>query len=109
MRPTPLEIAAEDVLRRPSVTNDRSREVLAEDFRGNTTPTALSDPVQRVFGRPKRPDPRLLTVAFEACFVDMNHVSLLDLLTELLVLAATGARSALGRMPGGRAGEFEFV
>ncbi len=48
--PAPLEIAAEGRIGRPSVTNDRSREVLTEDFRGNITPTTLSDRVQRVLG-----------------------------------------------------------
>jgi len=38
MCPTPLEIAAEGRISRPPVTDDRSREVLAEDFRGNITP-----------------------------------------------------------------------
>jgi len=41
MCPTPLEIAAEGRISRPPVTDDRSREVLAEDFRGNITPTTL--------------------------------------------------------------------
>jgi hypothetical protein len=51
----------------------------------------------------------LLTVAFAARFVDVNHLSILDLATDLLGLAATGARSALGRVPRGRAREFQSV
>jgi hypothetical protein len=51
----------------------------------------------------------LLTVAFDACFVDVDYLSLLNLLTDLLVLAATDARSALGRVPRGRAREFKLI
>jgi len=56
--------------------------------------------------RPERPDPRLLTLAFDPGFVNMNDLCLLDLSSNLFVFAATGARSALGRVPRGRAREF---
>jgi len=55
------------------------------------------------------PDPRLITVKFDACFVDVNHADILDILTDLLVLTSTGVRSALGRVPRGYTREFEFV
>jgi len=41
MCPTPLEIAAEGRINRPPVTDDRSREVLAEDFRGASSHDSL--------------------------------------------------------------------
>jgi len=42
MCPAPLKITAERWIRRPPIADDRSREVLAEDFCGNITPTTLS-------------------------------------------------------------------
>ena len=109
MRPTPLEVATEGRIRRPPVTDDRSREVLAEDFRGNITSTTLPDRVQRVFLGGERPDPRLFAVAFDASLVNVDNVGLLDLAANLLVLTATGARSALGRVPRRRARELQSM
>ncbi len=57
---------------------------------------------ERVLLGPERPDPCLLTVPLDAGFVNVDDVGILDLPTNLLVLAATGARSALGRVPRGR-------
>ena len=74
-------------------------EVLAEDFRGNITSATLSDCVQRVLVRPERPDPRLFAITLDAGFVDMDDVRVLNLLADPLVFTATGARSALGRVP----------
>jgi hypothetical protein len=48
----------------------------------------------------------LVTAAFHASFINVDDVSILDLAANLFVLAATGARSALGRVPRGRAREF---
>ena len=102
MRPTPLEVAAEGRICRPPITDDRSREVLAEDFCGNITSSTLPDRVQRVVLGGERPDPCLFTVSFDSSLVNVDNVGLLYLVADLLVLTATGARSALGRVPRGR-------
>ena len=109
MRPTPLEVAAEGRIRRPASTDDRSREVLAEDFRGNITSSTLPDRVQRVVLSGERPDPRLFSVAFDLSLVNVDNVGSLDLVADLLVLTATGARSALGRVPCRRARQLQSV
>ncbi len=41
MCPAPLKIIAERWIRHPPIGDDRSREVLAEDFRGNITFASL--------------------------------------------------------------------
>ena len=99
MRPTTLEIAAEGRIYRPTITDDRSREVLTEDFFGNIASATFSDCIQRVVLGRERPDPRLFAVAFDSSLVSVNNVGLFDLVADLLVLVATGARSALGRVP----------
>src|SRR5699024_12422056 len=95
------EIPAEGWIRCPAVTDDGSVEVLSEDFFGHVTAAALADSVQRVLVGAERPDPGLLSIELVAGFVHVDHVSLLDLGANVLVLAATGARSALGRVPRG--------
>lgn len=82
MRPTPLE----GQIRRPVITDDRSREVLAENFRGNTTSLTLPDRVQRVVLGGERPDPRLYAVLFDPGLVNMDNIGLLDLVADLLIL-----------------------
>ena len=57
----------------------------------------------------ERPNSNLFTVKLVSCFVDVNYVSLLDLDTDLLVLAATGARSVLGRALHGREARVQTV
>jgi hypothetical protein len=109
VRPTSLEVAAKSWVRRPPVTDDRSREVLAEDFCGNITPSTLPDRVQRMVLGGERSDPRLFAVAFDSSLVNVDNVGLLDLAANLLVLTATGARSALGRIPRRRTRQFQFV
>ena len=109
MRLIPLEGAAEGRIRRPAITDDRSREVLAEDFRGNITSSTLSDRVQRVVLGGERPNPHLFTVAFDSCLVNVDNVGLLDLASDLFVFTATGARSALGRVPRGRSRQLQAV
>jgi hypothetical protein len=103
VRPAPLEITGEGWIGRPAVTDDGSVEVLAEDFFGNVTAATFADSVQRLLVGSECPDPDLLTIELVAGFIDVNHISLLDLRTNLLVLTATGARRALGRAPRGRA------
>jgi hypothetical protein len=41
----------------------------------------------------------LFTLAFDTGFVNVNNLCLLNLSSNLFVFAATGARSALGRVP----------
>jgi hypothetical protein len=109
VRPAPLEVPAEDWIRRPAVTYDGSIEVLSEDFFGNVTAAAFADSIQRMQVGAERPEPDLLPIELVSCLVDVNHVGLLDLGTDLLVLAATGARSALGRAPRGRRRKLQSV
>ena len=71
MRPTPLEVAAEGRICRPAITDDRSREVLAEDFFGNIASATFSDCIQRVVLGRERPDPRLFAVAFDSSLVNV--------------------------------------
>jgi len=47
----------------------------------------------------------LFTLSFDTGFVNVNDLCLLNLAADLFVFAATGARSALGRVPRGRARE----
>jgi hypothetical protein len=103
MLPTPLEIAIKRRIRRPAITDDRSREVLAEDFFRNITSMTLLDYVQCVTLGDERPDPRLFAGASDSGLVDVDNVSLLYLAADAFVFAATGARGALGRVPRGRA------
>jgi hypothetical protein len=109
VRPAPLEVPAEGWIGCPAVTDDDSVEVLSEDFFGNVTSSTLPNSVQRVLIGTERSDPDLLPVELVACFVDVDHVGLLDLSTNLVVLAATGARSALGRAPRGRRRKLQSV
>jgi hypothetical protein len=102
--PTPLEVAAESRIRRPSIANDCSREVLAQDFCGNITSLCFSDGIQRVLGCSKCPDPHLHIFPFDAGFVNVDDSSVLN----LFVLPATGARSALDRVPRGRACQYQW-
>jgi len=55
--PTSLEIAAEGRIRRPTIIDNHSREILPKDFRGNIASSTLSDCVQRVFLGGERPGP----------------------------------------------------
>ena len=91
MRSIPLEVATEGRICRPAITHDCSREVLAEDFRGNITSSTLPDRIQRVVLGSERPDPRLLAVSFDSGFVNVDNVGLLDLAADLFVFTATGA------------------
>jgi hypothetical protein len=59
--------------------------------------------------RSERPDPCLLAVSFDAGFVHIDDIGVLNLAANLFVLTATGARSALGRVPRGRGREFQSV
>ena len=57
----------------------------------------------------ERPDPCLLAVSFDSGLVNVDNVGLLDLAADLFVFTATGARSALGRVPRGRARQLQSV
>jgi hypothetical protein len=109
VRPAALKVPAEGWIRCPAVTDDGSVEVLSEDFFGHVTAAALANSVQRLLVGAERPEPKLLSIELVSCLVDVDHVGLLDLGTDLLVLAATGARSALGRAPCGRGRELQSV
>lgn len=109
MCPTPLKLLAEGWIRRPPIADDRSREVLAEDFRGNIASATLPDRVQRVFLRGERPDPRLFAVSFDSGLVNVDNVGLLNPSADGLIFTAIGARSALGRMPHGRGRQLQAV
>ena len=72
-------------------------------------PTTLSDGIQRMLVRPERPVPCLLAVSFDAGFVHIDDIGVLNPAANLFVLTATVARSALGRVPRGRGREFQSV
>jgi len=109
MCPTPLKRFAEGWIRRPPIADDRSREVLAEDFRGNIASATLPDRVERVLFRGERPNPRLFAVSFDSSLVYVDNVSLLNPLADLFVFIATGACSALGCVPRGRGRQLQAV
>jgi len=101
VRPAPPKIAAKGWIRCPSIANDRSREILDEGFCGNIVIATVSDCIERVLASSECPDPGSFTVSFGASFVNMDDLSGLSLTADPFVFAATGERSALGRVPCG--------
>jgi hypothetical protein len=109
MCPAPLEIVTEGGIGCPSIANDCSREVLAEDFCKNITTTTFPEGVERVAFCPERPNPRLFTISFDTGFINVDDFSITNLLSDSFVFTATGACNAINRVPRGRIHEIQSV
>ena len=93
--PNTAKIGAECRLGRPPITNDSSREVLTENFLGNTISSRFPEGKQCVLSRSEHPNPCLLAVELHARLVHADNAGPTEVPQYLDVFIATGARREL--------------